>query len=892
MEAHNDSAGQESERGNGDERLTSVQGKPFTARIEALINAISQYRDVYPVLQRGVQFLCQVLCNESCGNTHNEEVVRVIQLLVESETLEDTISAMADNLDSPTFIRSCFELLAALVDKASELVAGALWKTDILVILNKIVHSVMYQNEPACVQLGINLLSKLVWSLDSIGNELWAQLVAIAAQAMLANSLDDDGLQLECLINLKLLFQLKSDTTVPATSSNIILKTVDQYNRQATEISKSFVSASVVVVSRIFEASSRTSHLGYSAPILAAVLHHYQLSIGLNETHKLYVEKHIQQPLQAAVNDSLTRLVELALPSAESNTEICLNSLQNAAMKLLLCVVWREEACAFVNSGGVAVLTTIFASEFVSNAAIKTALAQTLYYVSVHWPDEMWNEIQTSGSSLMKWLNAITERCEDEGRLHYLLAMIKALLNCKGFRKEYTANKGVEIFNLVLHKHRQLPLCTRLIVNILLSAPDICPATYLTEFCCSVADAMFSFEANRSIQLECVTALTLLISHQPDREIALSTHHVHGIIRVMRSNLTDAPFTAKMLGLVASTLLDPSTRAALIDGGLLQVVSKAICTHQWSPSESVGMNARHIICDAAHKLDVFRNLSTLEPLANAFSGHSFSSPAISLETLDACCSMIGALACVNPLLPLLIEEGAIKCMICILRFCKQEVIVRSEDSFIQLVNTCFYALSSVVNAPIVLHAKDSAAREDILKALDGYSIYSQLADSGAEDTIIGCLEEALRVKNPSSVLVDGGCRLLRTVLTFSTIVCCETESRWIAVATSILQRHSTQPKTRELLFATTLMVLSRGKNAVEGARGQHIKMMKVILGILDDSIQHESSCVLFQAECAGAIRVLEELAKQSNSVADTLCPKVPTGLRQRGSFFCDDWLCE
>lgn len=53
-------------------------------------------------------------------------------------------------------------------------------------------------------------------------------------------------------------------------------------------------------------------------------------------------------------------------------------------------------------------------------------------------------------------------------------------------------------------------------------------------------------------------------------------------------------------------------------------MSKAICSYQWESKESPGLNARLIICDVAHKLDVTRNLSTIEPQAHVSNGQSFS----------------------------------------------------------------------------------------------------------------------------------------------------------------------------------------------------------------------------------------------------------------------------
>ncbi|GMF38091.1 unnamed protein product [Phytophthora fragariaefolia] len=137
----------------------------------------------------------------------------------------------------------------------------------------------------------------------------------------------------------------------------------------------------------------------------------------------------------------------------------------------------------------------------------------------------------------------------------------------------------------------------------------------------------------------------------------------------------------------------------------------------------------------------------------------------------------------------------------------------------------------------------------------------------------GCLELALRVKKCPLWLVDGGCKVLRAVLAFPIRIASEAEDRWIAVATSLLQRSSTQQQTRELLFATTLAVLSRGNQLVKTAKGQHIKLINVILDGLEDSIQHESDCTLLPGECDGAIRLLEEITKVSDYMSDTLVSK-------------------
>ncbi|GMF09211.1 unnamed protein product [Phytophthora lilii] len=247
--------------------------------------------------------------------------------------------------------------------------------------------------------------------------------------------------------------------------------------------------------------------------------------------------------------------------------------------------------------------------------------------------------------------------------------------------------------------------------------------------------------------------------------------------------------------------------------------------------------------------------------------------AISTESLDACCSVVGALALVKPLLPQLIAEGSIQCMVGMLRYAKQELIIRNEDSFVQLVMTCFFGLGNIVSAPTLIQIMGPAAITSADEVIYGQVIYSQLLDVGADDAVIGCLEQSLRVKKSPPLLVDSGCRLLQAILAFPITLTSEAESRWIAVATSILQRSSTNPRTRELLFATTLMFLSRCNRSVEPARGQHIKMMKVILECLDSSIQHERSCTLLQAECTGAIRVLEEIAKSSDNLSDVLVSK-------------------
>ncbi|KAF4137956.1 hypothetical protein GN958_ATG12909 [Phytophthora infestans] len=856
---------------DGDGDFSTAQPERSTVpitRMEALIQAISQYRDVYPVVQRAVQLLLPELCDRDADD---EDITSSIQAFIKSGALVETVRAMSVNLDSPAFIGPCVELLVALVNKAGKLIAEALWETEILAVLDKIVHSVMYQNESVCVQLGMTLVTKLLGNFKAIGDGVWTQLVSTTAQAMLANPLNVD-LQSECLLSLKLLFQLKIDRAVPATTANIILKTLDQCYRQLVEINRAFASASVVIVVRILDASSRTPHLGHPAAILAAALHHYQLAKDLDESYKVCIEKLIQQPLHAAVPDSLARLSKPMLPPADSDAEDGATALQNAAMKLLLAVVWREEARTLLDRGGVAILAKFFTSRStLNNAAIENALAQTLYYVSMHWPDEIWNAIQASGTGLSKWIEVISKRCEDENDvlLHYLLAMINTLLHCEEFSSSFARSNVADIYLSILDKHHQLPLCTRLVVTALASVSGICPTSSLPALCDSVAETI-ALEDDRSFQLECVKALTLLVSQQDDNQTLFSNQRIRDIVRVMRLKLMDGQLTAAMLNLVVNTLPNSKTRANFIDQGLLQVVSKAICTYQWSSKEAAGTIARWIICDIAHKLDVSRNLSTLEPHGHLAHGHMLTAPAMSIEALNACCCVVGALAGVKPFLSLLVEEGAIQCIVGTLRYAKQELMVRSEASFIQLITTCFYAANNIVNAPVVAQVTDSITAEITTNAIDEQSIYSRLVASGAEDAIIGCLEEALRVNKFLSVLVNGGCRLLHAVFAFPISTSSETENRWISVATSILQRGDTQQRTRELLFGTTLMVLSRGKRSGEAATGQHVKMVKVILGVLTESIQHESSCTLSQAECVGAIRVLEEVSKTSDSLPDTL----------------------
>jgi hypothetical protein len=84
---------------------------------------------------------------------------------------------------------------------------------------------------------------------------------------------------------------------------------------------------------------------------------------------------------------------------------------------------------------------------------------------------------------------------------------------------------------------------------------------YGRTLCCLVADTMLALDAHRSTQLECVTALTLLISRQDDGQALLSIHQVRDIVRVMRSKLTDCPFVVQVLGLVVNSLVRDSFTA-------------------------------------------------------------------------------------------------------------------------------------------------------------------------------------------------------------------------------------------------------------------------------------------------------------------------------------------
>jgi hypothetical protein len=65
----------------------------------------------------------------------------------------------------------------------------------------------------------------------------------------LTNS-EDNSLALECVLCLKLLFQLKTDVAVPPTSANVILKTLDQCTQQPTALGSLFSSAAVDVMLR------------------------------------------------------------------------------------------------------------------------------------------------------------------------------------------------------------------------------------------------------------------------------------------------------------------------------------------------------------------------------------------------------------------------------------------------------------------------------------------------------------------------------------------------------------------------------------------------------------------------------------------------------------------
>ncbi|KAL4111016.1 hypothetical protein PRIC1_002699 [Phytophthora ramorum] len=494
-----------------------------------------------------------------------------------------------------------------MLNTAEEMMAAALKKTDILIILDKIVHNVMYQDESACVQRGIHILAKLTANLTSIESDLWTQLVATTAQAMLTNSLDN-ALALECVLSLKLLFQLKTDVAIPATSANAILKGLGKFfagsaflswgrmgkmrgswvkgplpqafcSRRSAGVSSVFASAAVAVVFRIFDAAPgalRTPHIGFPAPILAAVLHHYQLSTDLDHTHKRYVENLFQEPLLTAVHHSLTRLLDLALLPAESLSETQATSFQSAAMKLVMGVVWREGTRVFLDSGGIAVLANVFASGAVLTCkTTEVALAQSMYYVSKFMPDESWNEIQINNSGIGKWIELVDERCNDgnDALVYHFLAMVKTLLPCVGFREAFTGSNGATIFLSVLHKRQQLPLCTRLVIAMIMSVPHICPADSLPVVCSLVAETMLALETDRFCQLECVSALTLLISQQCDKRMLLSSQNVRDIVGFMRSKLLDYAFTVEMLSLVVNTLVNSNVRALFIDRGILQVLT-------------------------------------------------------------------------------------------------------------------------------------------------------------------------------------------------------------------------------------------------------------------------------------------------------------------------------
>lgn len=117
---------------DGEDELPAARGEGCTvprARIKALVNAISQYQDIYPVLQRGVQFLCQELCDVDNAHANDKEITRSIQSFVETGALTGTVQAMNTNLESPAFISSCVELLIALVNYAEELMTSVLRKT-------------------------------------------------------------------------------------------------------------------------------------------------------------------------------------------------------------------------------------------------------------------------------------------------------------------------------------------------------------------------------------------------------------------------------------------------------------------------------------------------------------------------------------------------------------------------------------------------------------------------------------------------------------------------------------------------------------------------------------------------------------------------------------------
>ncbi|KAL7690634.1 hypothetical protein Plhal304r1_c011g0041751 [Plasmopara halstedii] len=182
--------------------------------------------------------------------------------------------------------------------------------------------------------------------------------------------------------------------------------------------------------------------------------------------------------------------------------------------------------------------------------------------------------------------------------------------------------------------------------------------------------------------------------------------------------------------------------------------------------------------------------------------------------------------------------------------------------------TCFHIVINIVTAPIVMHTM-KCSMECAHNTINAQIIVSQLAACEADDVVIGCLEKALQIKETYS-LIDVGCPLLQVVFTLSTTTSDNTKKRWISVAISILQKNFSQPIKHEFLFGATLTILSRNKETVEVTNGHYTKLTKLILGFLNNSIQHVRSCTLLQTECAGAIQVLKQLLEAFVSLPDTL----------------------
>lgn len=98
------------------------------SRAEALIHTLSQYQDVYPVLQRGIQFLYQELSDGIAADKDDQEIKDCIGSFIATGALVGTVDAMLANLDSPAFIASCFELLLGMLNIAEDIVASSILK--------------------------------------------------------------------------------------------------------------------------------------------------------------------------------------------------------------------------------------------------------------------------------------------------------------------------------------------------------------------------------------------------------------------------------------------------------------------------------------------------------------------------------------------------------------------------------------------------------------------------------------------------------------------------------------------------------------------------------------------------------------------------------------------